>query len=141
MARSAFVMTTTHWLDLHGDWEGQRVEVKEHLGVNDQKKIDGSAFTTLKNVGPDKSREEAEAGVDLGRLFMTQLKTYLVGWEGPSFQDAQGKTIEVTNSAIDMLDPECADEINKQLREWLEARKATNAANPTTTTSSEQRSA
>lgn len=141
MARSAFVTTTTKWLDLHGDWEGQRVEVKEHLGVNDQQKINGSAFTTVRNVGPGKSADEAEAGVDLGKLYMTQLKVYLVGWEGQSFQDGQGKTVEVTPSAVDMLDPECADEISKRLREWLEARRAERDANPTTTTSSEQRSA
>lgn len=139
MARDPFVSTSTKRLDLTGDWEGQWVEVKEHLGVNDQKRISGSAFTSIKTATIDeRNPQDAEAGVDLGRLYMTQLKVYLVDW---SFADRQGKRVEVTGPAIDMLEPDLADEITARLNEWLEARKAQRAANPTSTTSSAQRSA
>lgn len=140
MARSPFVKTTQKRLDLRGAWEGHWVEVKEHIGVADQKRIEGSAFTSLKAATPKpgETADEVEAQMDLGRMYMTQLKVYLLGW---SFTTAEGKPVEVTPSAIDMLEPDCADEITDRLKEWLEHREADKAANPTGTTSSEQRSA
>src|SRR6185295_241520 len=139
MARDAFVKTTTKRLDLTGDWEGEWVEVKEHLGVADQQRINGSAFTTVKNMGPDVSPEEAEAGIDLGNLYRTQLKTYLVGW---SFRTSDGQPVPYTATAVDMLDPDCADEIQARLKVWLAEVRAAREANPTNTkTKSGQHSA
>lgn len=138
MARDAFVGTTTKKIDLKGDWEGEWIEVKEHLGVHDQKKIDGSGFTSIRAVAPGKEASEAEAGLDLGHMYMTQLKVYLVGW---SFKTKDGKPVEVTATAIDMLEPDCADEMTARLHQWLEEKAAAKAANPTTKTSSEQQSA
>ena len=84
--------------------------------------------------------EDAEAGMDLARLYMTQLRVYLVGWEGESFQDEKGKLIEVTPSAIDMLDPDLAEEMMTQIRRWLTEVRAAREANPTITNNFARRS-
>lgn len=126
MGESAFAATTIKRLDLTGPWEGEWVDVKEHLGVVDQKRIDGAGFTSLRQT--EGNAQEAEAGLDLGRLFMTRLKVYIVAW---SFTDAQGAVVPVTASAIDTLKPECADEINDRLSEWRKEVAAAKGANPT----------
>ncbi len=69
---------------------------------------------------------------------MTQLKTYLVGW---NFTDDQGKAVEMTPSAVDMLDPELADEMMERLRVFLAEVRTAREANPTGTKNSAQRSA
>jgi len=138
MGRNAFVDTTTKRLTLKGEWEGQWVDVKEHLGVAEQQKINGSGFTSVKQAAPGKSAEEVEAGLDLGNMYMTQLRVYIVGW---SFTDNKGQAVAVTSAAIDKLDPDCADEISARLREFLEERKAAREENPTGATRSELSSA
>lgn len=132
MARDPFVRTTTKKLNLGGDWEGEWIEVKENLGVRDKKHIAGSGFTTVKSAAPGRPASEAEAGLDLGHLYMTQLKTYVVAW---SFT-RDGQPVECTPTAIDMLEEECADEMTNVLRKWLDEVRAAREANPTTTTNS-----
>jgi len=56
---------------------------------------------------------------DLASVYLAPLKAYLVGW---SLTDAAGKVVQVTPSAIDRLDAECADEIHARIREWQSSR-------------------
>lgn len=139
MARSAFIVPHTQRLDLEGDWEGEWVEIKEHLGVADQKRIESSAIPSLKNLNESLSGDSPEAGLDLGRMYLTRLKVYLLDW---SFRDANGKTVEVSPAAINSLDPDCAEAINRALDAFLKERDKEREANPTGARSSgEARSA
>lgn len=116
--KNRFVKPESHRLDLSdGDW----VEVKKRLGILDDKRIESALVRSAQSarglVGANVNAKDVEIRLDTSEAYMTKLKTYILDW---SFEDERGKRVPVTESAIEALDPETAQEIVEELNKFLD---------------------
>lgn len=102
--RVRFQRTNTDRLALsNGDW----IDVRHRLSGAERRKMSASAFSTMKSTGA-----APEIGVDFAVLGLSRTKAYVIDW---SFVDENDKRVPVSDAAIDALDEETLDEIEKAL--------------------------
>lgn len=116
--KNRFVKPESHRLTLsEGDW----VEVKKRLGILDDKRIESALVRSAQSargmIGPNVNAKDVEIRLDTSEAYMTKLKTYILDW---SLEDEKGKRVPVTESAIEALDPDTAEEIVTALNEFLD---------------------
>lgn len=128
---SRFVSTKTKRLDLsNGDW----IDIKARLNIDEQKALESSPMTSVRQgaggATPEEAQRNAEIGLNWGGFYMTKLITYIVDW---SFTDDAGQPVACTAAAIRALDPDSADEcteaINTYLNEVAQERVGKGASN------------
>jgi hypothetical protein len=105
--RNRFVTPATVRLELSdGDW----IEIKERLTYGEERKLANSALVATSANGFQ---------VDLARAQLLRMEIWLTDW---SFVDNNGKSVPLTPSAIQNLDPDTAEEIIAALDAYQEAR-------------------
>jgi hypothetical protein len=119
--RFRFIVPSVVQLTLSdGDW----IEVKERLTFGEQQRLTAA---TLAQSGSLTKGEELSVSLDMASYKTARMVAYLTDW---SFRDEDDRSVPVSRSAIETLDPATADEIDKALDAHIEA----TAADPTTPT-------
>jgi len=137
MSRNRFVSPEVVRLELSdGDW----IEVKKRLGIAAQKRIESAMIRGVQ--GSDIQRganpRDVELRLDTTAAYIAKLKAYLLDW---SFKGADDKPVRVSDSAIENLDPDTADEIITVLNKFLDEEVERRKDNPFTKENSTQQSA
>lgn len=102
MPRLRFVDPTSVKVDLsEGDW----IELKRGLSYMEQERI-SSALMRSMNTG------DSEIGIDWAKHRLLRIESWLTDW---SFKDASGKSVTLSRSSINALDPDTAREINEAI--------------------------
>lgn len=122
-----FASADTTKIDLkNGHW----IEVKNELGKGEQTRYRSAGLGRMSQ----RAGNQNEVDVDWAAMAMARVVTYLVDW---SAVDSRGKSIAVSRSAVESLDPESFDEIDEAIKQHMEAREAEKKApsgSPTPTT-------
>jgi hypothetical protein len=115
--RSGFLMPEQIRRYLKAPSTDSYVEFKKELSYGEQRRMSAQSLTTIT---PGQTPQEAKIGIDFVRLTGARMRAYLVNWGGPRFlQD--GRSVPVSEEAIDALDVETANEIDALLDEHLAA--------------------
>lgn len=94
-----------------GDW----VEVKPRLSYGEQQRLNSAVLRSVRG-----ERGDNEVGIDYARFNILRLETWLVEW---SLRDTKDKPVPVSRAAIENLDPDTAEEIDRALAEHIEAQQ------------------
>jgi hypothetical protein len=109
MAKNRFQKTDVVRLPLSdGDW----IEVRRRLSGAEKKLMAAAAFTDFRQGAKDGKEGEQRFGVDFGLLSLSRTLTYLKDW---SFRDEADKPVKCSRAAIEALDQETLDEIERAL--------------------------
>lgn len=104
----------------NGDW----IEIRERLSGSESRRMAAATFTGVKRKvdpsAPEEAPKEVEIAVDFSALPLERMKRYLVDW---SFKDDQDKPVRCTPEAIEALDDETFEEIEKILDEHVKEMK------------------
>jgi len=112
VARSAFVIPGSVRVTLsQGEW----VEFKTRLTYGERQALTGSAL------GRVDLQDAQNLPLDFRKHSVLRLSTWIVGW---SLCDEQGRRVDVSDDAIEALDPELADEIVEALDAHVKAQEA-----------------
>jgi len=107
MARCRFVTPDSHRIQIS---DGEWIEIKKRLNVAEQRKIFGRLVKAMDVGKPIELNPE-----QIGR---TKVLEYLLAW---SLTDATGKSVRVSDGAIDTLDTETFGEILQAIESYEEA--------------------
>lgn len=99
MGRHRFVKPNTVRLDVSGgDW----IEVKRELNAGEHRRVFGRMVKEMK--------AGQSATLDPEQIGLTKLVEYIVAW---SFEDDRGRSVDVSESAINNLDAETYRELQQ----------------------------
>jgi hypothetical protein len=122
MARkNRFVAPETRKINLgeSGDW----IEIKKELNVGDDRAYRSAG---LKRLTGSPGSSAAAVDVDWTELALARVTVYLLDW---SFENADGKRVDLSPSAIRNLDPATFEEVDtaivEHIKEMTDAKKAT----------------
>lgn len=116
MSKAWFVVPSVARYDLDG---GQWVEIKEELSYGEQKRMENGGLAGMSGlVEGDSSGSRID--LDMANYEMERLLIWIVDW---SATDAKGKSVEITRSAIEALDPDIAEELTDIISAHIEARE------------------
>jgi hypothetical protein len=114
--RNFFVVPSEVDLPIFPDEGGNYyVTVKERLSYGEQKLLESASLTSL-HYNANNVEGESEIGLDFHRHAMLRLMTWITDW---NLTDHTGKTLPVSKSAIQNLDPAVAEEIIRVLDEHV----------------------
>ena len=111
MGRVRFVQPVSVRLDLSdGDW----IEVKKRITFGEQQYIATSGVVR---------RQTMASGIDIdwAAFAVARIVTWLTDW---NFLDGNGKSVPITQDAVNTLEPETVDEITKALDAHVEELEA-----------------
>lgn len=99
--RNRFVVPETVKIDLSGeDW----IEIKKKLTVGETRRMQLAGIKMTGEAG----KVERTLSFDIEALSMAKVVVYLLDW---SFEDADGRRVELSREAIEALDEESYQEI------------------------------
>lgn len=111
MGRNRFVTPETVRLDLSdGDW----IEVKRRLTNGERRRLNTAGLSKSLTIGNEQNQE---IDIDFAEFSLARAAMWIVDW---SFED-DGRRVAVTRVALESLDEETADEIDKALDAHIEA--------------------
>ncbi len=99
--RNRFVQPEAVKIDLSGeDW----IEIKKKLTVGETRRMQLAGIKMTGKAG----QAQMEMTVDVEALSMAKVSVYLLDW---SFEDAEGRRVELSRESIEALDEESYQEI------------------------------
>ena len=113
-----FVSHDTVTIDLAPDKDGSRrwIEIRKELGKVAKNRYRTAALDPKFKQGKD-GKSETDIGVDLTKLSTSRVEAYMLDW---SAKDEKGKPIKYSVDALEALDEESFDEIDKAIEAYLE---------------------
>jgi hypothetical protein len=109
--RNRFVIPETVRIDLSGeDW----IDIKKKLTVGETRRMQLGGIKMVGKAG----QPEMEVSMDIEALSLAKVTVYLLDW---SFEDAEGRRVDLSRQSIEALDEASYQEISDAIDEHTKA--------------------